>query len=184
MMLATMAKRAPAEDAAGLTIHLLDMGSEKFGDSIVCRRGNRTILIDGGHQGDWKTHDGFKSIPDQLAAILNTQPPFTIDLLVVTHCHTDHIGCLPKLVEDDILDVKRALVADEKVGFGHINEPDAAVPRDDAVSRLAALLREEDHSDLGDAAMAAFIDAAVTLEQRYVKMLGLLKTKGVPIVRY
>ena len=179
-----MAKRAFAEDAAGLTIHLLDMGGEKFGDSIVCRRGGRTILIDGGHQGDWKGKNGFKSIPDQLASILQTQPPFPIDLVVVTHCHTDHIGCLPKLVEDSILDVKKALVADEKLGFGRINEPGGAIPPDSAVSRLTAVLREEDRSDLPDTELAAFIDEAVTLEQRYTKMLGLLKTSGVPIVRY
>src|SRR6185503_16388583 len=107
-----------------------------------CRRGSRTILIDGGHAGDWKGRDGFKSIPDQLASILHAQPPFPIDLLVVTHCHSDHIGCLPKLVEDGVIDVKRALVADEKFGFGRINQPDAAVPSDGAVSRLTAILRE------------------------------------------
>ncbi len=178
-----MAKRAFAEDAAGLTIHLLDMGGEKFGDAIVCRRGGRTILIDGGHQGDWKGKHGFKSIPEQLASILQTQPPFQIDLLVVTHCHTDHIGCLPKLVEDNILDVKRALIADEKLGFGHINEPGGGIP-DSAVSRLVAVLREEDRSDLPDGELAAFIDEAVTLEQRYTKLVGLLETGGVPIVRY
>jgi beta-lactamase superfamily II metal-dependent hydrolase len=179
-----MAKRQPAEDAAGLTIHLLDMGGEKFGDSIFCRRAGRTILIDGGHQGDWKGRNGFASIPDQLAAILQSQPPFSIDLLVVTHCHTDHIGCLPKLVEDHVLDVKQALVADEMLGFGHVNDPGGAIPPDSSVSRLTAVLREEDRSDLPDAELAAFIDEAVTLEQRYTKMLGLLKTAGVPIVRY
>ena len=107
-------------DADSLTLWLLDMGTEQYGDCIVCRRGDRTILIDGGHPGDFEDRNGFKSIPHQLAGIFNKQPPFDIDLLIVTHCHRDHIGCLPALVEGGVLKIARALVADETLGFGHI----------------------------------------------------------------
>lgn len=170
-------------DADSLTLWLLDMGTEQYGDCIVCRRGDRTILIDGGHPGDFEDRNGFKSIPHQLAGIFNKQPPFDIDLLIVTHCHRDHIGCLPALVEGGVLKIARALVADEAFGFGHIAD---AGPSDasDAVARLAAALREEDHSNLPGAELDEFLADAATLEDKYNGMLARLKQAGTPIVRY
>jgi beta-lactamase superfamily II metal-dependent hydrolase len=178
-----MANPTLVADADSLTIWLLDMGTEQYGDCIVCRRGDRTILIDGGHPGDFEDRNGFKSIPNQLAAILNKQPPFDIDLLIVTHCHRDHIGCLPALVENGVLNIARALVADETFGFGHIDD---AGPRDasDAVAQLAAALREEDHSNLPGAELDEFLADAATLEEKYNGMLARLKQAGTPIVRY
>jgi beta-lactamase superfamily II metal-dependent hydrolase len=173
----------PATDATTLTIWLLDMGSEQYGDCLVCRRGNRTILIDGGHPGDAQDRNGFKSIPNQLATILNTQPPFDIDLLIVTHCHRDHIGCLPALVADGILNVDRALVADEDLGFGHVND-DRVRTAPDSVRRLAAALREEDHSNLAGAELDAFLADAATLEDKYNDLLKRLKQAGTTLVRY
>jgi beta-lactamase superfamily II metal-dependent hydrolase len=170
-------------DADSLTLWLLDMGTEQYGDCIVCRRGDRTILIDGGHPGDFEDRNGFTSIPHQLAGIFNKQPPFDIDLLIVTHCHRDHIGCLPALVEGGVLKIARALVADETFGFGHIAD---AGPRDasDAVARLAAALREEDHSNLPGPELDQFLADAATLEDKYNGMLARLKQAGTPIVRY
>src|SRR5437867_12967535 len=151
-------------DADSLTIWLLDMGTEQYGDCLVCRRGNRTILIDGGHPGDFQDRNGFKSIPNQLRAILKKQPPFDIDLLIVTHCHRDHIGCLPALVQDGVLKIKRALVADETFGFGHIDDR-GPVDASDPVGRLAAALREEDHSNLPAIELDRFLADAATLEE-------------------
>src|SRR5262245_23119135 len=105
----------PASDAASLKIHLLDMGSERYGDCLLVQLGNRTILIDGAHPGDWQRRGDSPSIPEQLEQLLGHPAPFSVDLLVVTHCHSDHIGCLPTLVENGDLKAKWALVADEKL---------------------------------------------------------------------
>ena len=80
------------------------------------------------------------SIPEQLEQILRQGPPFDISLLVVTHCHSDHIGCLPALVENDIIRVERALVADENLGFPGGGQDSVSEPN---LKRLLAALREE-----------------------------------------
>ncbi len=129
----------PASDAQSLKIHLLDMGTEKFGDCILARLGARTILIDSGHPGDFQRRGDSPGIPEQLEQLLGHAAPFAVDLLVVSHCHSDHIGCLPTLVGNGDLTAEFALVADEKLGFGRAQDavrPDAAAPS----NRLAALL--------------------------------------------
>jgi len=110
--------------ANDLTIYLLDMGEQIYGDCLLCLAGGKTILIDGGHQKDFTGQPGYDSIPTQLSGILEG-PPFSVDLLVVTHCHTDHIGCLPEMIAAKQLAPKWALVADEDLGFGSANGPDA-----------------------------------------------------------
>src|SRR5262245_10800722 len=107
--------RRGGRENGSLKIHLLDMGRERYGDCVLAEIGGRSIMIDGGHPGDWQARHGFPSIPDQLEEILGHAAPFRINLLVVTHCHTDHIGCLPTLVENGLLKVQWALVADEKL---------------------------------------------------------------------
>lgn len=172
-----------ASDAAPLKIHLLDMGTERYGDCILVRRGSRTILIDGGHPGDFQRRGNSPGIPAQLQKILGHPAPFAVDLLVVTHCHSDHIGCLPTLVDNGDLQAEWALVADEKLGFGRAMDfvpPDSPSPAD----RLAAALREEDHSDLPDAELAVFLQDAANLEQRYNTMLDQLEQSGTHVVRY
>jgi beta-lactamase superfamily II metal-dependent hydrolase len=166
-----------AED--GLTIHLLDMGKEKYGDCLVCQSGDRTILIDGGHPADYRGRT-CKSIPDQLREIFGHEPPFKVDLLVVTHCHSDHIGCLPVLIPKTI-QAEWALVADEDIGFGG---GDSRAAPDHPQNRLAALLREEDHSELGDAEMSQFLADAATLESKYRGMLSALEEGGTKVVRF
>jgi glyoxylase-like metal-dependent hydrolase (beta-lactamase superfamily II) len=115
------------------TYYLLDMGGEKYGDSILCDFGATRILIDGGHARDFQGQPGFRSIPDQLKQILGL-PPFKISLLVVTHCHADHIGCLPDLVKRGILKPDVALVADENLGFGQGDGGEDAVLPDAVLS--------------------------------------------------
>src|SRR5436190_157992 len=106
-----------------MEIYILDVGKTMYGDCILITNGGTKILIDGAHPGD----DDL--ITSQLSSILNQEPPFNIDLLIVTHCHIDHIGCLPALIKNDTIVPAIALVADEKLGFGRA--PDGDGPADD-----------------------------------------------------
>jgi hypothetical protein len=159
------------------------MGHEKYGDCIFIRYGEVNVLIDGGHLKDSQSSEGMESIPDQLADILGTSPPFEIDLLVITHCHADHIGCLPDLVKNKIIEVKWAFLPDEKLGFGHVDD-DAAIDVASPEYRIAALLREEDHSSLSDEELEEFVSDAIKLETRYNQMIEDLKKTKVNIVRF
>ncbi len=171
----------------GAQYHLLDVGAEKYGDCILCRFPSATVLIDGAHASDYQGQPGFKSIPQQLSEVLGQPSPFALSLLVVTHCHADHIGCLPDLVANGIITADWALVADESVGFGL--GPDGAAPptlaaAPDAVKRMVASLREEDHGHLQGAAFDQFQSVAANLEQRYTDMLATLAAHGTRVVRY
>jgi beta-lactamase superfamily II metal-dependent hydrolase len=163
-----------------MKLYLLDMGAKIYGDCIVITNGDRRILIDGAHPGDWKSSSSTPSIPDQLKSILGSSP-FHFDLLVVTHCHLDHIGCLPKLVSDGTVTFDSALVADEKLGF-----PAAAQDgiRDTDAAKVVAAMTEEPQPELKGAALDQFLADAVTLAQRYSEMLAALKASGTKIVRY
>jgi hypothetical protein len=172
-------------DAAQLKIHLLDVGTEKFGDCLVCELGDRRILIDGAHIGDYRRRGERPSIPEQFQELFGHAAPFKFDLLVVTHCHADHIGCLPKLVADRTIEVETALVADEALGFGRT--PDFQPTHPDALGlaeRLAAALREEDHTHLPDARLAAFLEDIATMESRYREMLATLEQRQTNVIRY
>jgi beta-lactamase superfamily II metal-dependent hydrolase len=175
-------------DAATPRYFLLDMGKEKFGDCLVCLIGGKTILIDGGHTGDFDGQQGSTSIPDQIGAILGTEPPYAIDLLIVTHAHIDHIGCLPRMVREGLLEITTALVADERLGWGKpLNGPDSdAFPDSPIAARIVAGLREEQRADdfEDDAAVARFLADAVSLEQSYTQMLTTLTERGTTVLRY
>lgn len=171
---------------------LLDMGREKFGDSILCQFGNKTILIDGGHPGDVSPNDGHASIPDQIRA-LTGQWPLNVDLLVITHCHRDHIGCLPALV-DDGLTATWVLAADPDLGWGKIgNLPDAvdaphswdaADPASRMNAAVTALFDDRPLAKMSRSERDAAIADFVGLEAKYRGMLKKLKTKGAKVVRY
>src|SRR4051812_14334987 len=92
------------------------MGEQIYGDCLLCLAGGKSILIDGGHQKDFTGQPGYDSIPTQLFCILEGRP-FSVDLLVVTHCHTDHTGYLPEMIAAKQLAPKWALVADEDLGL-------------------------------------------------------------------
>lgn len=168
-----------------LEVHLLDMGAKKFGDCILCRRGARAILIDGAHPGDQVGDGTMKSIPHQLADILGKGPPFHCDLLVVTHCHADHIGCLPSLIKTGTLTASVALVADETLGFGHRYGQRDEIDLSESEARVLAALREEAAlGPLTDAAISQLIADAADLESNYHEMLGVLDRRGTQIIRY
>jgi beta-lactamase superfamily II metal-dependent hydrolase len=178
-----------SNDTSKIVVHLLDVGPEEYGDSILCEFDGETILIDGAHTGDNKDQGRHEALHDQIAAILGQTKPCHVSLLVVTHAHEDHIGCLPALVKEGFR-AGWALVADPDIGWGR-SVDDAFVPPDEneaaepsPARSLVAGLREEPRTDrTDDASLAEFLDAAATLEQRYRDMLDTLAGGG-KVVRY
>lgn len=172
-----------SDPAATGIYHFLDVGGIKYGDCILVEFGAVRILIDGSHVNDYRGQAGYQSIPQQLKAILGGEPPHDISLVVVTHGHADHIGCLPDLVEHDVIKPRFALLTDPKWGFGRTPDEDVQLAdsnRPDLM--LEAALREEDASDLDDDELAAFIDAAATVESRYADFIARLRRDGVDVV--
>lgn len=171
------------------TYYLLDMGGTKYGDCIVCDFKQQTILIDGGHRQDLDGQPGYRSIPDQLELILG-RGPHHFDLLVVTHCHDDHIGCLPELVDQGIVTATWALVSDPEWGYGRaagsgVADADFGIDDPDPQTRgLIAALTEEDYSDLADGPLQDLIDAVAKTEDRYNEMLQKLKSAGTKVIRH
>jgi hypothetical protein len=165
---------------------MLDMGERKFGDATFFKIGDVSILVDGAHRGDDRSAcSGTASIPDQLSAVTGTTAPFAFDLLIVTHCHSDHIGCLPELVRDGKITAKWALVADERLGFGVPLDQPFPAQTTSSDARLVAALREEPLSDSAlDREVEELIDAAATLQQRYFEMLATLEARCTKVVRY
>jgi beta-lactamase superfamily II metal-dependent hydrolase len=168
-----------------MKIYMLDVGAKMYGDCVLVVAGDKSILVDGAHPGDDRAGGAASPIQEQLAQILGTQPPFHIDLLVVTHCHSDHIGCLPELYARGFLKPKAALVADERLGFGHPAGEDAAPLEDPIANQVLAALREEPQASLRtDAELAEFLSDAGFLETRYVGLLQALERDRVPMCRY
>jgi beta-lactamase superfamily II metal-dependent hydrolase len=170
-----------------LKLHLLDVGSGQYGDALLCEFGNKTILIDGAHPENINETSGHPSIGTQLAAILNQTPnKLHVDLLVVTHAHSDHIGCLPALIGQG-LSAEWALVADEKLGWGHtISQKQSVVIAENSVELLVAALREEPlRPDATQAQVLDLLNVVANLESNYVQMLNTLQDKiGDHLVRY
>jgi beta-lactamase superfamily II metal-dependent hydrolase len=161
--------------------HFLDVGDAKYGECTLVEFGEIRILIDGSHQQDFVGQRGHASIPAQLRSILGP-PPHDITLLVVTHCHADHVGCLPELVSHGVVRPRFALLTDPRMGFGRTQDHDAL--SGDALApanMLAALLREEDATDLTDEELDRFIEDAITVESRYARFVRDLTYKGVDV---
>lgn len=165
--------------AASLEIHFLDVGANKYGDSILVRHGSKSIFIDGAHKEDFDGQQGYRSLPDQLRDIFGTAPPYAVDLLVLTHCHNDHIGCLPELVAENVIRASKAYVADEKLGWG-LGLPDSGDPR---ISGILDLLREEDASTLKRSELDAALSDAAALRNRLVRMFRKLADNGTEVIR-
>lgn len=174
----------PADARRGFSAHILDVGDEKYGDCTLCQFGDTTVLIDGAHSGNINGNARHPSIPDQLGKLLGQEPPFRISLLVITHAHSDHIGCLPTLIQRRIIEPEWALVADPVLGWGRSSDDVDSLPTDTRSQRLLAALREEIRADLDDVALERFLTDAATLEERYTKMLQTLVDRGTKVVRY
>jgi hypothetical protein len=138
--------------------------------------------VDGGHPGDFRGTTGHDPIPTQLEQIFGRKAPFPIDLLVATHCHLDHIGCLPDLVGSD-LEVKWALVADETMGFPSASDMGGDATNSETYRLVAALMEENYAEGLDDAGVNQFLQDAARLQDRYETMLEQLGKEG-KLVRY
>jgi beta-lactamase superfamily II metal-dependent hydrolase len=154
-----------------MKIHLLDVGEQQYGDCILVEHEGKTILIDGGHPRDAVL------IGEQLAGLLGPSP-HRIDLLIVTHCHADHIGCLPELVESGTIDVQKALVADETLGWPHYNPSDDRARESDSITSpnsplhlLSEALLEEPLVDSTDEELSRFLEDVGTIQDKYLRML-------------
>ncbi|MDB5342381.1 MAG: hypothetical protein JWP89_758 [Schlesneria sp.] len=162
-----------------MDIHILDVGNTKYGDCIVLHKAGRWILIDAAHPGDSVL------ITKQLRKLFGTEPPFAFNLLIVTHCHLDHIGCLPALVANSIVTFEKALVADERLGFGRSVTDDSPVDAlPSALKKVVLGLQEEPVADGTDEEIRQFMDDAATLESKYKEMLASFATSGTTVVRY
>lgn len=165
---------------ATLEVHFLDVGPTKYGDCVLIRHDGNAILIDAGHKKDLEGVDGFDSIPDQLDALLGGSRPHRIDLLVLTHCHDDHIGCMPELVSTGVIDVRRAYLADPALGWGETDGgPDLVV---DARTRaILDVLREEGAALLRPSELSDALADAVGLRTRLQGMIDRLNSDSVPV---
>lgn len=172
-------------------IHLLDMGKSKYGDCLLLEFGRKRILIDGGHAGDMVPRNGHQSIPQQLRAITGVRDSaaIPIDLLVVTHCHADHIGCLPALVHNGVITAEWALVADPDLGWGNLgnnggdtfwNNASDDLPR----TLVTALMDDRLREARTDQDLAEIVADAANLRESYLQLLSDLKEKGAKVVRY
>jgi beta-lactamase superfamily II metal-dependent hydrolase len=171
--------RRAVEDAATSRIHLLDVGEKQYGDAVFCQLGGKTILLDGGHKGDDVGDGDHTSIPDQLRRLTATDAgPVVVDLVVVSHLHDDHIGCLPEMIDSRAVVARNALVLDPSWRWDAI--PDAAPTDAVAVGarQVALAIAEEPRAALSDAQLLEFLADAASLQDRYVAMLGELERQG------
>ena len=165
-----------------LKINLLDVGEKKYGDCILCQFGDVSVLIDGAHSSDYAAQGNHPSIPEQIGQLLN-QPnePYNISLLIVTHPHEDHIGCLPRLIENEQIHPEWALVADPQFRWGNGNN---FLASDYRFRMLIAALQEESHADETDVDIRDFLNWAPQVESNYSLMIANLKAQGTKVVRH
>ncbi|MCB2361971.1 ComEC/Rec2 family competence protein [Clostridium estertheticum] len=71
--------------AGELKVHFIDVGQA---DSILVQQGNSNMLIDAGNNGDAQT----------IKTYLNSQGVKSLDVVVGTHVHEDHIGSMDYII--------------------------------------------------------------------------------------
>ena len=147
-----------------MEIHLLDVGTREYGDCIIVHNDQKKILIDGAHQGDSAL------LKKQMKAIFKHNAPYHFDLLVMTHLHSDHIGCLPELIKNGDITAAKSLLMDPK--FRWNEGANHTILGNDA---LVDALLEEDHSFLPDDELQQFLIDSGFLVDRYNDMITKLK---------
>jgi hypothetical protein len=166
---------------AGAEVHLLDIGTEAYGDCVVLQFDSgpksRYVLIDGGHSDDKEL------LLEQFGEILGGAEPFKFDLIMISHAHGDHIGALPGLITDGHIVAEHALIPDVAMAFGSTST-DAVVP--DAVTNAIALMREEPPDDevAGLTGLDALAVDAAALLPRYKNMIARLTKDGTNVVDF
>jgi hypothetical protein len=160
-----------------MKLAVLEMGHEKYGDCLYLDLDGFTVLIDGGRPGDYQ---GGANLPRQLKSITN-KSRWDLDLLVVTHSHNDHVGCLPELVEAGDITAKMALVSDPDDRYGPPAEHDALTDGLPPSAQAVLDMIGEELPDPGEADFDAMVDAMPPVQPRYRAMI---KTLGAGVVRY
>ena len=166
--------------ASDAKVHLLDIGSgpkHQYGDCLLCQFGDVSVLIDGGHRGDEEL------VMNQLRELLDQSETVTVSLIITSHPHDDHIGCLPSLVAQGALKAEWALVCDPQYRWGEEGDTDSDFAgRDARVRGIVEAALEHDRTDWDDDELAGFIDNAGNLETRYRTMLDQLRDEGTRVV--
>ncbi len=70
-----------------MEVHFIDVGNA---DCILVRQGDKNLLIDAGERGDG----------DTILSYLNERGITTLDLVVATHPHADHIGAMADVIRE------------------------------------------------------------------------------------
>lgn len=109
--------------------------------------------------------------------------PASISLLVVTHCHADHIGCLPELVANGDIVARWALVADESRRWSDDTRKYLDEAPEPARCAVTALLEEEYGAETDEETLD-LLDRAKGLRPRYAGMLDTLAACPGGLVRY
>lgn len=165
----------------GSEIHLLDVGRSQYGDCVLARIKDTWILFDGGHKKDIDGSISHHAIPTQLRAIMELPEDdvIAVDLLVVSHTHADHIGCLPEMVERGMLRATCALVTAPDLAWPPSATTDSHVTKD--AGQLCALLREEYVDFVDQDAFDIAIADAASLQRRYRAMIEGLLDRGTQV---
>lgn len=150
-----------------MEIHLLDVGTREYGDCIIVHNDKKRILIDGAHKGDSAL------LKKQMKAIFGEDGPYHFDLLVVTHLHDDHIGCLPEMIKNGDITLAKSLLMNPVYRWKE-GGVDTITGHDGFVDALL----EEDHSFLSDDELEQFLADAAGLVDRYGEMIKALKNQG------
>lgn len=151
-------------------IHLLDVGTGQFGDAVLYEWRGQTVLVDGAHRGDDEPRTDGDSLVEQLTELLGSGRPIPIDLLVVSHAHDDHIGCLPELVANNVIAPQWAYLPDPDLAWPSFAAVTSEVDVELQVA-LAGLREEDDFSGLTDDQLFEALTRAAEVKPRYEDMV-------------